>query len=445
MSNRIRTKGLRVVKTGTQGAREEVRAALAGNGQALLPMLELIEDAQASIDELMNDAARTLIEQLLLISAQERAGEKHRGRAGGEIGWHGMQRGRIELAERGLTVNRPRLRTKAGAAEGSREVTIAAYERLRAPGRQAERIRDILVAGVSTRKYSRVLPQAAATIGISKSTVSRKFVQASAAQLAALNERDWSKTELLAIYIDGIVIDRHHIIAAIGVDDKGSKHLLGLASGATENAAVVKDLLGGLIGRGLDPSKRYLFVIDGSKALRSAIEELFGDRSPVQRCRAHKVRNVIQRLKAPLAAQVKSVMQAAYRLDYKDGITKLKQQAKWLQAEQPDAAASLLEGLEESFTVNKLGLTSALRRGLATTNLIENPNGAVRRTSRRVTRYRDAAMAMRWAAAGFLDAEKHFRKILGVQELWILASALGRQTSKEPVVEHAVDQVRVAA
>ena len=440
MKDRNRTRAFRVVNTGSDRAGEQLRAALAGQGQALLPMLELIENAQASIDELMNDAARSLIEQLLVLSAQERAGAKCQGRAGGEIGWHGTQRGRIELAERGLTVIRPRLRTKATKGARSREVPIPAYERLCGAAGQGQRIRDILVAGVSTRKYAHVLPKAAATIGISKSAVSRKFVQASAAQLAALQERRLDATELLAIYMDGIVIDRHHILAAIGVDEAGTKHLLGLSSGATENESVVADLLRGLIERGLDPKRQYLFVIDGAKALRAAIDRLFGEQTPVQRCRTHKVRNVTERLPKALAAQVKSVMHAAYKLDHKEGIGKLKQQAKWLQAEHPDAAASLLEGLEETFTVNRIGLPSGLRRCLATTNLIENPNGAVRRTARRVTRYRDTQMAMRWAAAGFLEAEKHFRKIQGVRELWILASALGRE-----IKSRQLDRTKVAA
>jgi transposase-like protein len=416
-----------------RNAKQELSAYVANHGQALLPMLELIDNAQATIDELMGDAARALVEQLLVLSAEEVAGPKRQGRAGGAIGWHGMQRGRIALAERGLIVKRPRLRAKG---KPSREIAVPAYERLRAPGRQAERIRDILVAGVSTRQYANVLPRAAASVGISRSAVSRKFVAASAAQLAALNERRWDATQILAIYIDGIVVDRHHVVAAIGVDEAGAKHLLGLSSGATENASVVKDLLVGLIARGLAPERAYLFVIDGSKALRSAIEALFGEHIPVQRCRTHKVRNVVERLPKPLAAQVKAVMHAAYRLDHKEGMAKLRQQAKWLQAEHPDAAASLLEGLEETFTVNRLGLPASLRRCLASTNVIENPNGAVRRAGRRVTRYRDTEMAMRWAAAGFLEAEKRFRKIQGVRELWVLSAALGRETRDARVDRH---------
>lgn len=195
-----------------------------------------------------------------------------------------------------------------------------------------------------------------------------------------------------------------------------------------------KDLLSELIARGLDPRREYLFVIDGAKALAAAIEELFGDRAHVQRCRTHKVRNVVQRLPKALAAQVKNVMHAAYKLAPKEGMAKLRQQAKWLQTEHPDAAASLLEGLEETFTVNRMNLSPQLIRCLSTTNLVENPNGIVRATTRRVKSYRDAAMTLRWVAAGFLEAEKSFRKIQGIKDLWTLKAALHR-----PLDARAVD------
>ena len=415
---------LTVVTPSQQGA---LRGYFAQQGQVLLPMLELIEDARASVDELMADAARGFVEQLLMLSAQERAGVKHPGRAQGEIRWHGTQRGRIVLAERQLEVMRPRLRTKGRA---SREVAVPVYARLQAQPRLAERVRDILVSGVSTRKYAKVLPEMAGTVGIAKSSVSRKFIQASTRALTALMSRRLEDSDILALYLDGIVVAGHHILAAVGVDGQGRKHLLGLAQGASENARVVKDLLTDLIERGLKPDVPRLFVIDGSRALRAGIEAVFGEQAPVQRCRAHKVRNVTERLPKEIAAQVKAVMHAAYKLPEKEGMGKLRQQAKWLASDYPDAAASLLEGLEETFTVNRLRLTPALMRCLATTNIIENPNGAVRRVSRRVSRYRDAQMALRWTAAGFLEAEKSFRRIQGHRDLWVLATALGRNPTQ---------------
>jgi len=411
-----------VLKVARRDDRAAITSWLAGNGQALLPMLELLENAQASIAELMNDAARALIEQLLVLSAQEIAGAKLRGRADGDVLWHGSQRGQVTLAERKLQITRPRLRSKAA----SKEVGVPAYERLSGDARMAARVRDILVKGVSTRKYESVLPEVAGTVGVSKSSVSRRYVEASAEQLRALNERDLKDLKLLAIYIDGIVVDSHHVLAAVGVDEGGDKHLLGLAAGSSENTRVVKDLLSSLLARGLDVQLRYLFVIDGAKALRAAIDEVFGDRAHVQRCRTHKLRNVLERLPKEQRAQTKAVMSAAFKLEAKPGMEKLRQQAKWLQADYADAAASLLEGIDEMFTVNRLGLTPALMRCLGTTNIIENPNGIVRTTTQRVKRWRDQDMALRWTAAGFLEAEQSFRKILGFKDLWILRAALGR-------------------
>jgi putative transposase len=415
--------------------RSQIKRVLAGSGQALLPMLELLEGAQASIGELMHETAVALIEQLLVLSAQELAGAKQRGRDGGPVLWHGAQQGVIALAERKLRVQRPRLRDKEG-----REVNVPAYERLRNDENLGARVRDILVAGVSTRRYAQVLPEAAGTVGVSKSTVSRRFIEASVAQLAELNERSLADLAILVIYIDGIVVDGHHILAAVGVDESGEKHLLGLALGASENAHVVKDLLRRLIERGLDAGLTYLFVIDGGKALRSAIDEMFGQRAHFQRCRTHKLRNVLERLPKSEAAQTKAVMMAAYKLDPKQGVAKMKKQAEWLEREHPDAAASLREGLNETFTVNALGLPQSLTRCLCTTNIIENPNGIVRRTSRRVTRYRDAEMALRWTAAGFIEAEKSFRKIQGFEDLWILKTAL-----KRPAKQTHVDEQKKAA
>lgn len=432
MSDRKTKTALRVVH---RNDRAQIKRVLAGSGQALVPMLELIEGAQASIDELMHETAVALFEQLLVLSAQELAGAKQRGRDGGPVLWHGAQRGVIALAERQLRVQRPRLRDKNG-----REVSVPAYERLRDDADIGARVRDILVAGVSTRRYAAVLPEAAGTVGVSKSTVSRRFIEASVAQLAALNERSLSGLAVLVIYIDGIVVHGHHIIAAVGVDEAGDKHLLGLALGASENAQVVKDLLRALIERGLDATLSYLFVIDGSKALRSAIDEMFGARAHVQRCRTHKLRNVLERLPKTEAAQTKAVMMAAYQLAPKQGMAKMHKQAEWLEREHADAAASLREGLHETFTVNALGLPPTLTRCLCTTNIIENPNGIVRHTSRRVTRYRDADMALRWTAAGFIEAQKSFRKIQGIKDLWILKIALGR-----PEKQAHIDEPQLAA
>lgn len=408
----------------------QLRAFLSKNAQFLLPMLELVTESKKAIDEVIDMAGRAMVEALLVLSAEQLAGPKRQGKrdgTSGPVAWHGSQAGRVTLKERKLSVEKPRLRTRG---HKTREVEVPAYEAMREDGRLGERMLDILMAGVSTRNYGRVLPEMAATVGVSKSSVSRKAIEASEAALKALVERTFDTLDILVVYIDGIIFGEHHVIVAVGVDTGGRKHVLGIKQGATENAVVVKALLEDLVERGLSPERRRLFVIDGSKALRSAIFQVFGAEAAVQRCRTHKVRNVVDQLPKHLKDQVKAAMRAAYRLDATEGIARLKKQASWLEKEYPDAAASLLEGLEETFTINRMGLPPQLKKCLATTNVIENPNGETRRRTNRVSRWTDGAMVLRWAASSYLDAEKHFRKIIGFKDLWMLKAALDEGSQK---------------
>jgi transposase-like protein len=403
--------------------RAELVKFLAKDGQHLLPLAGLIEQSKLAVDEMIDVLGRAAVEAVLMLSAASVAGERHQGRSGGEVRRHGQQRGVVRLSERKLRVNRPRLRSKDG-----REVAVPAYEAMRNSDRLGARMLEILLCGVSTRKYRRVLPEMAETVGVSKSAVSREFVEASAEELRRLAERNFKGTDLLAIYMDGLRFGEYLVVVVVGVDSRGEKHLLGLAEGSTENAAVCKDLLADLVARGLDPAKRHLFVIDGSKALRKAIDEVFGQRNPVQRCRNHKIDNVCNYLPKELRPQVKAVMSAAYQLEPEKGMKRLKKQADWLRGEHPSAAASLLEGLEETFTINRLNLSHDLCRCLGTTNLIENPHSAARRRVGRVTNWQDGKMVLRWAASAFLDAEKNFRKIMGFKDLWLLEVALQRKS-----------------
>jgi putative transposase len=403
--------------------RAELAKFLAKDGQHLLPLAGLIEQSKLAVDEMIDVLGRAAVEAVLMLSAASVAGERHQGRSGGEVRRHGQQGGVVRLSERKLRVNRPRLRSKGG-----REVAIPAYEAMRSSDRLGARMLEILLCGVSTRNYRRVLPEMAETVGVSKSAVSREFVEASAEELRRLAERNFKDTDLLAIYMDGLRFGEYLVVVVVGVDVRGEKHVLGLAEGSTENAVVCKDLLADLVARGLDPAKRYLFVIDGSKALRKAIDEVFGQHNPVQRCRNHKIENVCDYLPKELRPQVKAVMRAAYQLEPEAGIKRLKKQADWLRGEHPSAAASLLEGLAETFTINRLNLSQDLRRCLATTNLIENPHSAARRRVGRVTNWQDGEMVLRWAASAFLDAEKNFRKIMGFKDLWLLEVALQRKS-----------------
>jgi putative transposase len=230
------------------------------------------------------------------------------------------------------------------------------------------------------------------------------------------------------LYIDGQRFGSHHVISAVGVDRAGAKHVLGIELGATENAAAVKQLLTNLREQGLPTDRKYLFVIDGAKALRAAIEEVFGAGQPVQRCRNHKMRNVIGELPKEQRPQAMNLMRAAWRVhDAEEGVKRLEQLARFLEQEHESAARSLREGMAEMFTVQRLQLPPSLYKCLGTTNVIESPQSGVQKRTHNVTRWRDAGMVERWAASAWLLTEKHFRKVVGHRDLWALALALGRE------------------
>jgi Transposase, Mutator family len=281
------------------------------NGQALLPMVELIEQSRLAVDELIDVAGRATIEAVLALSAEQVAGPRTPGQRRAGLLWHGRQAGRVCLQERKLGVSKPRLRKKGGG-----EVSIPAYEAMQENG-ISSRMLDVLMRGISTRQYAEVLPEMASTCGVSKSNVSREAAEAGEEALKELLERRFDDIDLLVIYIDGMVFGDYHVISAVGVDAQGHKHVLGIQQGATENAAAVEDLLQQLVARGVKPEAQRLFVIDGAKALRAAINRVFGPQHPVQRCRNHKIRNVVERLPEEQKEQVKAAMRASYRLSAK--------------------------------------------------------------------------------------------------------------------------------
>jgi transposase-like protein len=385
-------------------------------------MVELIEQSRMAVDELIEVVGRSSIEAVLELSARQVAGAPQQGKArSGDIVRYGSQSGRVCLKERKLKVNKPRLRKKGRGAH--KEVAVPAYEAMQKGAATGERMLEILLNGVSTRRYERVLPELAETVGVSRSTVSREAAEASEAALKHLLERRFDDVDLAVIYIDGQQFGEHCVLTAVGVDSQGRTHLLAIREGATENAEVTKDMLEHLVRQGVHPTRRRLFVIDGAKALRTAINAIFGTQTPVQRCRNHKLRNVLKRLPRDQQSQTASLMRAAWKLGEQEGMAKFRQIAGWLEQSYPDAAASLLEGLEECFTLNRLDVPRSLHRCLATSNIVDNPHSGVRSRTRRVCRWRPG-MPARWAAAAFLEIEKSFRKIMGYRDLWALRAIL---------------------
>ena len=319
---------------------QELAGFLAKNGQVLLPMVDLIEQCRLACDELIDVTGRAAIEAVLQLSANQAAGgpAQQGKRRPGEVVFHGRQPGQVMLSDRKLEVERPRLRSKGRSGQ---EVEVPAYAAMRNREQMGARMLDILMRGVSTRNYKEVIPQMAETAGVSQSAVSRQVVEASEAEVEALLDRRFDELKLLVIYIDGLIFGDYTMIGAVGVDVEGNKHVLGIREGATENSTVITALLEDIVARGVDPQRKMLFVIDGSKALRAAINAVFGAHQPVQRCRAHKLRNVLDYLPKEDRPQVKSVLRAAWKLPPKEGMARIKKLAAWLDQKYPSAAASL--------------------------------------------------------------------------------------------------------
>ena len=399
---------------------QELARFLAKNGQGLLPMVDLIEQSRMACDQLIDVTGRAVLQAVLQMSAAQVAGgpQQQGKRRSESVVFYGRQAGQGMLGDRKIQVERPRLR--AGGRGRSKEVEIPAYIAMQEQTPLGERMLDTLLRGVSTRNYKDVIPQMAETVGVSKSSVSRQAIEASEAELEAMLSRRFDELKILIVYIDGVVFGEHTMIGAVGVDVKGHKHVLGIREGATENATVVAEMLQDSAARGLNAKQKRLFIIDGSKALRAAINAVFGADQPVQRCRAHKLRNVLDHLPEEQKEQVKSLMRAAWKMEAKAGMARIRKLAEWLEREYPSAAASLIEGLEECFTLNRLGVPPSLQRCLATTNIIESPHAGVRIRTRRVTHWQNGTMARRWMASAFLRTEKNFRRIMGYRELWSL-------------------------
>jgi len=402
---------------------QELAGFLAKEGQFLMPMVDLIEQCRLACDELIDVTGRAAIEAVLQLSASQAAGgpAQQGKQRNGEVVFHGRQAGQVMLSDRKLEVERPRLRTRGRAG---REVEVPAYAAMQNREQMGARMLEILMRGVSTRNYKEVIPAMTETAGVSRSAVSRRVVEASEAEVEALLSRRFDDLKLLVIYIDGLVFGDYTMIGAVGVDIEGNKHVLGIREGATENATVVTELLEDIVARGVDAKRKMLFVVDGSKALRAAINAVFGAHQPVQRCRAHKLRNVLDYLPKEQRDQVKSMLRAAWKLDAKAGMARIRKLAEWLDRDYPSAATSLLEGLEECFTINRLGVPPSLCCCLATTNIIESPHAGVRIQTRRVTHWQNGKMVIRWLASAFIRTEKRFNKIMGYRDLWTLEAIL---------------------
>jgi putative transposase len=343
---------------------------------------------------------------------------------------HGTQPGQVTLGGRRVRVDRPRVRT----ADGAGEVPIPTWQAFTGTELLDQLTLERMLAKLSTRRYPAGLEPVGTHVaeqatGTSKSAVSRRFVAATEHALADLLGRDLSGLDLVALMVDGVHVVEHTCVVALGITSDGAKVPLGLAEGATENATIVTDLLAGLRERGLDVTRPILVVIDGAKALRRAVADVF-DHPVIQRCQLHKLRNVTDRLPDALAATVAKRMRAAYH--HPDPLTAqadLEALARDLHRSHPGAAASLREGLAETLTIGRLGVPPTLARTLRSTNSIESMIAICRDHAANVKRWRDGQMVLRWVAAGMGEAAKQFRRVNGHLHLPALRAALDSTVS----------------
>ena len=342
---------------------------------------------------------------------------------------HGHEAGEVTLGGRRLPVERPRVRT----ANGRAEVPLATYAHFADRDPLTEVVLEQMLAGVSTRRYRRTQEPVGSEVeakarSTSKSSVSRAFVERTRQALSELMNRRLDDVRLAVLMLDGIELQGRTNIVALGITTEGVKIPLGLWEGSTENATVARALLSDLVERGLDPEQGILFVIDGSKALRKAIRAVFGEQAPIQRCVRHKERNVLEHLPERDRPQVKHRLRRAWaETDHGRALEQLRRLAIELERSHPGAASSLREGMEETLTLTRLGISGSLKRTLESTNPCESMIECVRRSARNVKRWQSGEMALRWTAAGMLEAEQQFRRIIGYRDLATLIVAIERE------------------
>jgi len=356
---------------------------------------------------------------------------------------HGREAGSVTLGGRRVPVERPRVRT----ADGDEEVELSTYRHFADRDPLTRVVLEQMLAGVSTRRFERTREPVGEQVekearSTSKSAVSREFVGRTGENLEALMARRLDDVRLAVMMIDGIDLKGRTNVVALGITTEGVKIPLGLWEGSSENATVATALLTDLVDRGLDPEQGILFAIDGSKALRKAIRTVFGNRAPVQRCVRHKERNVLGHLPERDRPAVKRRLRSAWKQTDNDrALADLQLLTDELERSHPGAAASLGEGMAETLTLTRLGIKGNLKATLESTNACESMIECVRRTSRNVKRWQNGNMCLRWTAAGMLEAEQQFRRIIGYSDLAKLALAIEREVAPPahapPTVEEA--------
>ena len=389
---------------------------------------ELVGAARDGLLALSVGLGLTVVHQLMEAEVDQVVGPKHKHNRDRTAKRHGHERGSMTLGGRRVEVERPRMRT----ADDEHELPVQSYEYFADRDPLTRAVMDRMLAGVSTRRFAVVGEPVGEEVeqessSTSKSTVSELFIERTRTALGELMSRSLSDVRLAVMMLDGLEIAERTHVVALGISTEGVKIPLGLWEGSTENATLVSMLLADLVDRGLDPEQAILFVIDGGKALRRGIKDVFGEHALVHRCHRHKERNVCDLLPERERPRILASIRGAWSLsNHHLARERLERVASELERTWPDAASSLREGMDETLTLMRLGIDGQLSKTLCSTNPCESMIEIVRYTQRNVKRWRDGDMRKRWTAAGMLAAEQQFRRIIGYRDLAKLVIAIER-------------------
>jgi transposase-like protein len=390
-----------------------------------LPLVDLLIDTRAELTELVVRSGMKVLEAMLEEDRIAVCGPRYAHQRERDASRAGTTASSVVLGGRKVQIRRPRVRA------GDQEMPLPTFEAMAQTDPLNRRVVEQMLLGVATRRYARSLeplPPAIRSHGTSKSSVSRRFVARTTSQVRAWQTASLEQLDLVALFLDGVVFAERCLVVALGIDATGQKHPLGLWDGSTENAAVCQGLLSNLQSRGLRTDRSILVILDGSKALRSAVTQTFGQAACVQRCQVHKTRNVLDYLPDRQRPGVHAILRRAYASDNAAKARRLLDDlARRLEDEFPSAAESVREGLDETLTVLRLSLSERLRRSLATTNPIESLMSRTRHVHHNVKRWRSGKMMIRWTTAAIFEAAKGFRRVKGCKDLPALVTALRRR------------------
>jgi putative transposase len=398
--------------------------------QMVLPMAEMVGWLRKGVGELIRQAGLQLMDLLMQEEVRELVGERSQRQAERTANRWGSERGYCVVMGQKVPVERPRVRTTA-----DKEVRLGSYEMFHRGEPLTETVWEKLMLGLSTRKYGQAIRQFTEAYGLEKSAVSEHFIEASRAKLKEMMERRLEKTQLCALLIDATPFEGQQMVAALGIGQDGRKTILGIRQGATENATVVSELLSDLVSRGLDFKEPRLYILDGGKALTTAVKKHAGESAAIQRCQVHKRRNVLDHLTDEQKPAVATKLNAAYALeDYAAAKLALNMLHRELMDLNPSAARSLGEGMEETLTGHRLHVPTQLRKTLASTNVIESAFSIVEQVCKNVKRWHGGDQRERWVGSGLLVAQNQFRRVTGYKQIPALIRELEALAPPKPEV-----------